>query len=192
MRRACSFIARATLTRLAELLARDTAPHTLFDDSVQQALNLRLHSLEPWQPFLVGSYQVIAFPAAHDPSVEPLLYAITQGAQTIFYGTDTARLPESVWQAFHAMGLRFDVVILDHTYGPDHPGDDHLNARDVAEYAARMRAEGLLAPQGQVLATHLSHDGTPPHPAMQSYAQAHGYDVAYDGLSVALGRDPGR
>jgi hypothetical protein len=74
--------------------------------------------------------------------------------------------------------------VLDHTYGPGHPGDDHLGADMVGAYAARMCEEGLLAPDGVVLATHLSHDATPPHPEMAAYAADHGYAVAYDGLTV--------
>lgn len=174
----------ATLQRLAELLARDVAPAHLFDQAVQQQLNIALHPVRPYEPFQVGPYRVIAFPANHDPSVEPLLFAIQSEQRTIFYGTDTAALPEAIWHTFHEQRLRFDLVIFDHTYGPGHPGDDHLNADLVAAYAARLRAEGLLAHDGQVLATHLAHDTTLPHPDLSSYAAEHGYAVAYDGLSI--------
>ncbi|NIV39951.1 MAG: carbon-phosphorus lyase, partial [Anaerolineae bacterium] len=61
-----------------------------------------------------GPYRVIAFSANHDPRVEPLLYAVQMGGRSLFYGTDTAALPEEVWQALHRCKLRFDVVILDH------------------------------------------------------------------------------
>jgi hypothetical protein len=85
---------------------------------------------------------------------------------------------------FHVQRLRFDLVVLDHTYGPDHPGDDHLGARDVAAYAARLRAEGLLADGARVLATHIARDANPPHPELAAFASANGYEIAYDGLSV--------
>lgn len=174
----------ATLQRLAELLARDTAPGSLFDKETQTQLNLSLHQVTPWKPFIVGPYTVIAFPANHDPSVEPLLYAIQTTERSIFYGTDTAVLPEEIWQGFAEHQLRFDVVVLDHTYGPGHPRDGHLGAREVAAYAKRMRAEGFLSSNGRVLATHLSHDATPPHPELATYADAHGYEIAFDGLTV--------
>jgi phosphoribosyl 1,2-cyclic phosphate phosphodiesterase len=174
----------ATLGRLAEALARDLSPGSLFDPAAQEQLNVELHAVTPLAPFTAGPYTVLAIPANHDPSVEPLLYIIQAAGRCIFYGTDTAALPESVWQALRAHRLRLDVVVLDHTYGPNHPGDDHLGAHDVAAYAARLRAEGLLADGGRVLATHIAHDANPPHPELAAYAAAHGYEVAYDGLSV--------
>src|SRR3989304_5582179 len=87
-------------------------------DYCKNALNLQIHEVAALRPFQVGSYRVIAFPAQHDPSVEPLLYSIDDGAKTVFYGADTAALPEQTWQGFHDHNLRFDLVILDHTYGP--------------------------------------------------------------------------
>ena len=71
-----------------------------------------------------------------------MLYAIETEGRSIFYGTDTATLFEQTWQAFRQYKMRFDIVILDHTYGPDQPGSDHLSAHQVIEHANRMRAEG--------------------------------------------------
>jgi phosphoribosyl 1,2-cyclic phosphate phosphodiesterase len=116
--------------------------------------------------------------------VDPLLYAVKQGGRCVFYGTDTATLPETTWHAFHEHKLRFDVVILDHTYGPEEVGSDHLSARQFIEHVARMREEGLLADQARVFATHIAHEGNPVHPELANFAARHGYEVAYDGLVV--------
>lgn len=178
------YASAATLQHAAAALAGDLAPASLLDPAVGARLNVELHPVEPFQPFQAGPYRVIAFPANHDPAVEPLLYAIASEGRCIFYGTDTAPLPEAIWRAFHQHRLRFDIVVLDHTYGPVAPGSDHLSAREVSAYAARMRAEGLLTATARVLATHLSHDSVPPHPEIAAYAARHGYEVAYDGLTV--------
>jgi phosphoribosyl 1,2-cyclic phosphate phosphodiesterase len=137
------------------------------------------------QSFTAGPYRVTAFPANHDPSVDPLLYAIEADGHSLFYGTDTAVLPEDTWRAFHQHNLRFDVVVLDHTYGPrvaGHP--DHLNARQLVEHVARLREEGLLTGIARVFANHLAHETNPPHPELAEFAAQHGYEVAYDGLTV--------
>ena len=173
-----------TLRVAAQLLERDCAPASLFDPEVGERLNLEIHQIEPLQSFTAGLYQVTPFPANHDPTVDPLLYAIEADGRTVFYGTDTATLPEETWQAFHRHELRFDVVILDHTYGPDEPGSDHLNAQQFIEHAARMREEGLLAGQARVLATHIAHEGNPVHQKLVDFAARHGYEIAYDGLTV--------
>jgi len=132
----------------------------------------------------MGQYRVTAFAANHDSYVESLLYAIESNGRVIFYGTDTDTLPEQTWQGFHQHKLRFDVVILDHTYGPDKSGDDHLTAEKFIEHIARMREEKLLRENARVLATHISHDANPVHPELVEFAAKHGYEVAYDGMMV--------
>jgi phosphoribosyl 1,2-cyclic phosphate phosphodiesterase len=174
----------ATLWRAARSLEADFAPASLLDSEVGERLNLEIHQVEAGQSFSAGPYRVTAFPANHDPSVEPLLYAIERDGRRILYGTDTAVLPEEAWQAFHRYGQRFNVVILDHTYGPEEPGSDHLSAGQLIEHAARMREEGLLAGEARVLATHIAHAGNPVHPELAAFAAEHGYEVAYDGLTV--------
>jgi phosphoribosyl 1,2-cyclic phosphate phosphodiesterase len=178
------YASRGTLGVAAQLLARDCAPLSLVDAEMGEQLNLEILPIEAFQSFVCGRYRVTAFPANHDPAVECLLYAIEAEDRSIFYGADTATLPEAVWLAFHRAGMRFDVVILDHTYGPEELTSDHLSARDVIAHAARMREEGLLAEQGRVLATHIAHEGNPPHPELAAFASQHGYEAAYDGLVV--------
>jgi phosphoribosyl 1,2-cyclic phosphodiesterase len=174
----------ATLQQAAERLARDTEPGSLLDPEVGRFLNLELHTVEALQTFAAGPYRVTAFPANHDPAVEPLLYAVEGQGRTIFYGTDTAGLPEDTWQSFHRAKLRFDLVILDHTYGPEEEESDHLGARQVAGYVARMREEGLLGDEGRAFATHIAHEGNPAHPELSAWAAKHGYEIAYDGLTI--------
>jgi phosphoribosyl 1,2-cyclic phosphate phosphodiesterase len=178
------YASAATARRAAQLLERDFAPASLLDPAVGERLNLELHQIEALQSFAAGPYQVTALPANHDPGVEPLLYAIAADGRCIFYATDTGPLPEATWHALHQHQWRFDVVILDHTYGPDEEGSDHLNARQFVEHVARLRAEGLLADQARVFAHHLAHTGNPVHPELAAIAAQHGYEVAYDGLTV--------
>jgi phosphoribosyl 1,2-cyclic phosphate phosphodiesterase len=178
------YASAATARRAAELLKRDCAPVSLLDSEAGERLNLEIHLVEAPQGFAVGPYRVTAFPANHDPLVEPLLYAVEAGGRCIFYGADTAILPEETWRAFHRFGLRFNVVVLDHTYGPDEPGSDHLSARQVIEHLARLREEGLLASGARALATHIAHEGNPVHPELVKLAARHGYEVAHDGLVV--------
>lgn len=106
--------------------------------------------------------------------------------RAVFYGTDTATLFEQTWQAFRDHNIHFDVVILDHTYGPEQPGSDHLSAHQVIEHVARMRAEGVLLSNGRAFATHIAHEGNPAHPELVVFAKQHGYEVAYDGLVIEI------
>lgn len=175
---------RGTLQAAERLLERDCEPAGFLSPGVGDELNLEIHQVEALDSFDAGVYQVTAFPANHDPLMEPLLYAIQMGESTVFYGTDTATLPEDVWLEFHRSGFQFDVVILDHTYGPEEQGSDHLDAHQFIGHVSRMREERLLAEGARILATHIAHEGNPVHQELARFAASHGYEVAYDGLVV--------
>ena len=178
------YASAATIRRAAEHFQGFHDSRSLLDPEVGERLNLKIHQIEPLESFAAGRYKVTAFPANHDPADDPLLYAVESDARCIFYGTDTAMLPEETWQGFHAGKLRFDIMILDHTYGPGLPGSDHLSAQQFTEHIARMREEGLLTDSARIFATHISHEGNPPHPELADFARRHGYEIAYDGLTI--------
>jgi phosphoribosyl 1,2-cyclic phosphodiesterase len=178
------YASAGTLRVAARLLERDCEPHSFFDPEIGERLNLEIHQIEALQQFTMGHYRVTAFTANHDRFVESLLYAIESDGRGIFYGTDTNILPEETWRGFHQHKLCFDVVILDHTYGPDKTGSDHLIAEKFIEHVARMRDEKLLEEGARILATHISHDANTVHAELTEFAARHGYEVAYDGMTV--------
>lgn len=180
------YASAGTLQATAKLLERDCAPGGFLDPEVGENLNLEVHQVETLQTFTCGRYEVTPFPASHDPMVEPLLYAVKSEGHSIFYGTDTAALPEQTWQAFYKFGVEFDLVILDHTYGPEEEGDDHLNAQEFIDHVTRMRSEGLIKENGQAFATHIAHEGNPVHPELAAFASQHGYEISYDGLTIQI------
>ena len=174
----------ATINRTIQTFDRDLSSDSLLDPETREKLNLALHPIEPWQTLDIGSYRVTAIPANHDPGVEPLLYAIQTVERSIFYGTDTAVLPEETWRGLQSCKFHFDLVILDHTYGPEESGGDHLSAHQLIEHLARMREEGLMSKGARSYATHIAHEGNPPHPQLAAFAAEHGYEIAYDGLTI--------
>jgi phosphoribosyl 1,2-cyclic phosphate phosphodiesterase len=180
------YASAGSLRRLVYLRGHDDENGNLLDPVVAERLNVLCHTVAAGDAFDVGPYRVYAFTANHDPAVEPLLYAIQRDGRTIFYGTDTAALPETTWRDFHRHGLRFDLFILDHTYGPAEPAPDHLSAREFIAHLARLREESLLAPGARMFATHIAHPGNPPHPELVEFARPHGYEIAYDGLTVTI------
>jgi phosphoribosyl 1,2-cyclic phosphate phosphodiesterase len=180
------YASQATLDRAALLLQRIFSPHSFLNPEAGERLNLMLHPIEAFKTYCFGGYQVRTYPANHDASVDPLLYAIREDKSWLFYGTDTAALSEDVWRDFHLQQLKFNVVILDHTYGPDEDSSDHLNAQGVSKHAQRMREEGLLTRDARILATHIAHEGNPIHPELTEFAASHGYEVAFDGLEIGI------
>lgn len=178
------YASSATLEFADATFGRDLAGFGLFDAKAQENLNLELHHVEPLQPMDVGPYRVVAFPANHASGLGAVLYAIERDGRSLFYGVDTATLPDETWGGLHKLGMQFDVVVLDHTYGPEEAGSDHLSAGQLIEHVERMREEGLLRDTGRAFGTHIAHEGNPAHAALSEFASSHGYEIAYDGLIV--------
>jgi phosphoribosyl 1,2-cyclic phosphate phosphodiesterase len=175
-----------TLRRAAETFERDLAGISLLSPEVESVLNLKIHQIETFQPFTFGNYHVIAYPANHAPGMGAMLFSVEENHHAIFYATDTAALFEETWQSFHDFHLQFDLVILDHTYGPDQPGGDHLSAHQVFECVQRMHCEGIIKQGGRAFATHIAHEGNPSHPELVGFAAVNDYEVAYDGLTLEV------
>ncbi|MBV9501723.1 MAG: hypothetical protein JO138_20320 [Acidobacteriaceae bacterium] len=180
------YASRETAERAAHTFERDLAGYGLLSPEAEKYLNLKIHQIQPLEYFTVGPYSVMAFPANHAPGMGAMLYAIEAGGRALFYGTDTGTLFEQTWEALRHHRMRFNVVILDHTYGPEQSGTDHLSAYQVIEHIARMRSEGLLRPDARVFATHIAHEGNPAHPDLLAFAWLYGYEVAHDGLVVTI------
>lgn len=175
-----------TLARAAETFERDLASYSLLTPDAEKTLNLKIHAIEPLKSFIAGNYSVTALPANHAPTMGAMLYAVQADGRTVFYGADTATLPEVTWRAFHQHKFRFDLVMLDHTYGLNQPGRDHLSALQFIDHVDRMRDEGLLGPNARVFATHIAHEGNPAHAELEDFARQHGYEVAHDGLVLTI------
>ena len=178
------FASQATLNRMSAMLKAEGDISGLIEPQEQQKLNLQIFPLEKHKPYEVGLYSIRAFAANHDNTCDPLLYSITQDNFSLFYGTDTDSLPEETWKGLREANLRFNVVVLDHTYGPQTVGGGHLNADKFIQTLERMKDENLLADKARFLAAHISHEGNPPHETLSEFATRYGYEIAYDGLVI--------
>lgn len=185
----CIAASPASLIRLGQWLEREEAGTDLTTPRGRAALGLTVHPVQAGQPFSVGHYTVTGIYSHHAPDCDSRMYIVSDGRTAIFYGVDSPAFGEDVWQALARSGMRFSCAILDHTYGmmpeSDRPAD-HMTARDVAQAAARLREMDLMTPDGVIYGTHLSHENMLPHAQMVEYANAHGYDIAWDGLTLTL------
>lgn len=178
------YASEKTLIKMSEMVKNEGYIGNFLQPEEQRRLNIEVFPVKPFDSFKVGNYKVSAFPAGHDNTVGPLLYAITEKDFTCFYGTDTDVLPEEAWKGFHKKNLRFNVVILDQTYGPNADGPGHLNTKRFIEQIKRMKEERIIADNARIFATHISHEGNPPHDKLSKYAAKFDYGIAYDGLVI--------
>lgn len=174
----------AGLERMAATFERDLAGFNPLDTDAASRLRASFHEVVLGRPFKIGRYEVVAVPANHDPGAGSVLYGIRSDGHALFYGTDTAPFLDETWRTLRELAWRFDCVVLDHTYGFVDGPRDHLTATDFIEHARRMREEGLMSDSSRVFATHISPETNPPHAQMADLALRHGYEVAYDGMTI--------
>jgi phosphoribosyl 1,2-cyclic phosphodiesterase len=177
---------RQTLEALDNLIQKRCAYGSLFSTATQQALDLEIKEVTPYERYTIGPYNITGYPANHATEHTALLYSIAYKDQAIFYGTDTAPLFDAVWHDLIAKGIRYDLFILDHTYGQGYPSTDHLATEDFIQHVDLINKHQLLKEDGRIYATHLSHEGIQEHEALQQFANRHGYHIAYDGLVIGL------
>jgi len=173
-----------TLAKMAEMVKNEGYVDNFLESTEQTKMNIEVNAVTPFDSVQIGNYEVTPFPANHDTTVDSLLWSITEGLFTVLYATDTDTIPEVTWKGFGEKKLKFDVVVLDHTYGPDADGSAHLNANRFVQQIQRMKAEQLLSESARILATHISHEGNPPYAELSEYAARFGYEIAYDGLVI--------
>ena len=175
-----------TLLHMSERLAREEDGATLMTSEWQKRLNLTVHPMRHGDRTELGNRRITAVESNHDPRDGSLLWVIEEGETAFLYATDTMRFTDHALELFRNRGFRFDAVAIDHTYGPGTPGGGHLCADEVVGEIGRLRAAGVLQPGCRILATHISHEGMPLHEELSEFAAAHGYEIAWDGMTVEL------
>jgi phosphoribosyl 1,2-cyclic phosphate phosphodiesterase len=159
---------------------------SFFRPSVQNEMHLATVEIAPFEELSVGNYSITGFPAKHAPGQGALMYCVANGKSAILYATDTSQIDKAVWSYLGSNNIALDAAVFDHTYGPGRNGTDHLSADDIAAYAAMLRSERLLKPNGLVYGTHFSHEGMLEQEDLERLASGKGYHIAYDGLEILL------
>ncbi|NIM04422.1 MAG: hypothetical protein GTN69_06520, partial [Armatimonadetes bacterium] len=137
----------------------------------------------PLEKFAAGAYQVQAFPAAHSPQTDPIIYGIAQESRRLLYVTDTGPLPEVTWESLS--GFQAHLVVMELTMGSE-SNEHHLGRADFLAAVERMKKEGVIAAEGEIVAHHFSHHHTPLHDQLESELAACGIIAGYDGLTLEV------
>ncbi len=149
--------------------------------------NLRLTTINPWQELEFGPYRVLTIPANHTSAPNPLLFAIASNHRSMLYGSDTSALPDDVWPQVAERGWTFDVVVFDHNDGFVRDASrSHMGSGRVLAEFERMQSLGIVNDETRLLGTHIAHHSAGTHDVESARAQALGYNIAYDGLTLEI------
>ncbi len=140
--------------------------------------------------FCAGKYSVTALKANHTPVMageNTLLYNISDGKKSIFYGLDSAWLPYETWSAL--LKAPVDCMILDVTLG-DAEGDyrifEHNNIPMVDIMLQTARSQKALKEGGKAVGTHFSKYEHKCHEKLSERLEQLGMLAAYDGMEIEI------
>lgn len=103
----------------------------------------------------LDGYRVQVLPATHDALGEAVLYAVDDGTRRILYATDTG--PWSLACLDLLRGWRFDLVLLEETFGAAERTPVHHDFTTFAAAVDDLRAIGAVHDGTRVVAFHLGH-----------------------------------
>lgn len=124
--------------------------------------SVTLTTVEPGMVLDLQGYRVRALTARHLGPGQAVLYDVLgPDGHRLLYATDTG--PLTAADAAQLAGARFDVVLLEETFGDQPvPAADHLNLQTFARTLRLLRGVGAVEPGTDVVAVHLGHHNPPP------------------------------
>lgn len=152
------------------------------------APSIPFHTLKPYQRFSTpAGYEITSLPARHTVGEECLLYAVRKDGKTALFFNDSGILPDEVYTHMEKLGLRFDLVSFDCTYGHARHGEGrHMGALDAMDEREKLRAHHLVHDGTRYVLTHFSHNCEQSHAELEAQEAQYGFTVAYDGLRVEI------
>ena len=110
-----------------------------------------------------------------------------KNAKTALIMNDTGILDESVYRKMKDMGMKFDLVSFDCTYGGrGHGKGRHMGLPDNIGERDKMMKFGLVGEKTKYIVTHFSHNNGLLHDDIASLAESYGMTAAYDGMEVEI------
>lgn len=181
------FGTRQTVDTIMNGLGKAATKMNMVVDDATTPAPLRLTTVQPWREIAFGNYRVQTIAANHDPSVDPMLFAIEKHGRRLLWGSDTSSLPADTWPRIAALGWTFDVVVFDHNDGFTRDvSPTHMGSEGGLREMARMRELGIVNDDARFIGTHIAHHSNSIHEVEDARAQELGYRIAYDGLVVEI------
>ena len=118
-----------------------------------------LQTVTAGDEFEVDGYSVLVLPATHEAMGEAVLYAIeTPDDRRLLYATDTGPWRPEFLEL--VAGLRFDLVLLEETFGDGSPPTPvhHHTFTSFAQAVDDLRSVGAVDDASRVVAFHVGHN----------------------------------
>jgi len=153
------------------------------DESKQ---DIALYPVLPGDRLDFGLYEIQAIRAKHQLDIgDAMNYIISDGTHRLLFASDTGMYEDSTWSLVE--GKRLDAVIMEMTFGLNAGSETHLGIKEYAEMKRKLASLGCVDRDTIWIATHFSHQYTPPQDELEQQLLEHHIIAAYDGLIVEAG-----
>ncbi len=152
------------------------------------APSVPMKKVEPFDCFTTESgYKITALPAVHTAGEQCLFYAVEHCGKTALLFNDSGILPNETYDKMAKLGLKFDLVSFDCTYGhAKHGKGRHMGALDADGERDKMKECNLVHNGTKYVLTHFSHNCNLTHSELCKKEKDYGFTVAYDGMTVEI------
>lgn len=138
---------------------------------------------KPYEEIHLGDYTIMPIEADHDKREECLVYIISKGNKTLFYGHDTGlNMSEKAWQVLNSYS--FDLISLDCTMGVKSIDGYHMGINEIPKFVENMSKAGSINENTIKVINHFSHNGMMNHNQLEKWAEEQGMICTYDGISI--------
>jgi phosphoribosyl 1,2-cyclic phosphate phosphodiesterase len=146
---------------------------------------MALHEIKPFETVTTATGdKVLALPSSHVQ--DALLFRITRGGKTIFYGHDSGHYPTATLDAL-GEGPQLDLVLMDCTHGQREMENlHHMNIKGILAMTEELRQRNAIHSGTQLIATHFSHNGGLGHEELCRELLPHGIVPAFDGMTIEI------
>jgi phosphoribosyl 1,2-cyclic phosphate phosphodiesterase len=146
---------------------------------------IEVNYAEPFKEYDMGELSFIPLLANHwDYEERGLNYIIERHGKKILYAVDTGLfLPETESEI---MKHKFDLVVIEGTYGYGADAETHLNLKKVEEIYKLFKTQNLMKPNSSFCVSHISPHFTPIHDKIAPVMAKTHIIISYDGLRIKL------
>ncbi len=177
-----NIIASHKCLNFMDIMIKNNEDVDIFNKKWQDDLKITLYPINYSECITIDDYKITAIESLHDVRQGSVLYLIEKDNKKMLYATDTTLLSDNAYKVLE--NKKLDLLILDQTYGNVENCGGHLNEKQFIETLSKMQSLNIITKTTKIYATHISHEGNPPHEEMQKRCKALGYNVAYDGLII--------
>ena len=147
---------------------------------------LTFHRITEGEAFETDGYTVMPIRGNHHEPGFAHSYVIQKDGACLLYALDTCMYDPDMMDLLY--GYVFDTVIMEGTTGLNELAGGHMSLARNRRFREDLLSHGCLRADSRFYLTHLSPHWCPPHDFYSVMVEPYGFRVAYDGLTIGIGR----